>query len=79
MDDRINFALDNFDEWISNYDKEEKELLVKLLQNFDYYSHSSIVAIMEQLNLKILKEYGISSEDMVSLKENQYMIMLCCM
>lgn len=65
LDDRINFALDNFDEWISNYDKEEKELLVKLLQNFDYYSHSSIVAIMEQLNLKIVKEYGISSEDSV--------------
>lgn len=65
LDDRINFALDNFDEWISSYDKEEKELLVKLLQNFDYYSHSSIVAIMEQLNLKIVKEYGISSEDSV--------------
>jgi len=54
---RINFALDNFDEWISNYDKEEKELLVKLLQNFDYYSHSSIVAIMEQLNLKLNSSY----------------------
>lgn len=65
VDDRINFALDNFDEWISNYDKEEKELLVKLLQNFDYYSYSHVVAIMEQLNLKIMKEYGISSEDSV--------------
>ena len=63
LDDRINFALDNFDEWISNYDKEEKELLVKLLQDFDYYSYSNIVAIMAELNLKIVKEYGISSED----------------
>ena len=65
LDDRINFALDNFDGWTSNYGKEEKELLVKLLHNFDYYSHSSIVEIMKQLNLKIIKEYGISSADSV--------------
>ena len=65
LDEQINFALDNFDEWIGNYDKEEKELLVKLLQDFDYYSYSNIVAIMAELNLKIVKEYGISSEDSV--------------
>ena len=65
LDDRINFALDNFEEWTSNYDKDEKELLVKLLQSFEYYSHSSIVAIMKELNLKIVKDYGISDADSV--------------
>lgn len=64
-DDRINFALDNFDIWTSNYDKEEKELLVKLLHNFDYYSHSSIIEIMKKLNLKIMEEYRVSSADSV--------------
>lgn len=65
LDERINIALDNFDEWISNFEEEEKELLIKLLQNFDYYSHSSIVAIMKELNLKIVKDYGISDADSV--------------
>lgn len=65
LDERINFALDNFDKWISNFEEDEKKLLIKLLQNFDYYSHNRIVTIMKKLNLKIVKDYGISDADSV--------------
>lgn len=65
LDERINFALENFDEWTNNFEEDEKELLIKLLQNFDYYSRKSIIAMMKELNLKIVKEYGISDADSV--------------
>lgn len=65
LDERINFALDTFEEWTGNYEKDEKELLIKLLQNFDYYSHSSVVKIMKELNSKIVQDYGISDADSI--------------
>lgn len=65
LDDRISFALDTFDEWASHYEKDEKELLIKLLQNFDYYSHNSILEIMKVLNQKLVQDYGISDADSV--------------
>ena len=52
LDERINFALDNFDEWISNYDKEGKDLLVKLLQDFDYYSYNLMILSHKEMNIK---------------------------
>ena len=65
LDEKINFALDTFEEWAGNYEKDEKELLIKLLQKFDYYSCNSIVKIMKELNLKIVQDYGISNADSV--------------
>lgn len=65
LDDRISEALDMFDDWVSNFDQDEKELLIKLLQNFDYYSKNSIVEIMYKLNHEIIQNYGVSDADSI--------------
>lgn len=65
FDDQINQALENFDEWTSGFEKDEKELLINLLQKFDYYSRNNILVMMRELNLKIVKDYEISNEDSI--------------
>lgn len=37
LDDRINFAMDKFDDWIKDFDEEEKDILCKILEKFNYY------------------------------------------
>ena len=65
FDDRLNNAIDKFEEWINNFDIDERELLVKLLQKFNYYSKSFISKAMEKLSAESIKRYDISSADSV--------------
>ena len=65
VDARINNAIDKFEEWIKNFDDNEKELLANLLQKFDYYSKSYIMDIIGKLNAESIKGYGISNADSV--------------
>lgn len=37
LDDHINFAMDKFDDWIKDFDEEEKDILCKILEKFNYY------------------------------------------
>lgn len=65
VDDRINNAVDQFEEWIKNFEKDEKELLAKLLPKFNYYSKSYIEEIIGNLNTESIKKCGISNVDSV--------------
>lgn len=65
FDDRIGNAIDKFEVWISNFDTDERELLVKLLQKFNYYSRSFIAKAMKELSEVSIRKYNISNEDSV--------------
>lgn len=65
IDDRINNAFDKFEEWIDKFEKDEKELLAKLLQKFNYYTKSNIEDIIRDLSAESIKKYGISNIDSV--------------
>ena len=52
LDDRINFAMDKFDDWIKDFDEEEKDILCKILEKFNYYPLGNInklITINEQI------------------------------
>ena len=65
FDDRIDNAIDQFDEWINNFNKDERELLAKLLQKFNYYSKSHIADIIRRLSEESIERCGISNADSV--------------
>lgn len=65
VDDRISDAIDKFEEWANNFDKNEREILAKILQKFEYYSRNFITRIVEELSLESIKKYGISEADSV--------------
>ena len=46
LDDRINFAMDKFDNWIKDFD-EEKDILCKILEKFNSCVHCYGYIIME--------------------------------
>ena len=64
-DERIDIAVDNFSGWINNFEKEERNLLIKLLQRFNYYSRNGVMKIMRELTQRTVENYGISDEDSV--------------
>lgn len=43
VDEKIECAMDRFEEWISGYNEEEKEILSKLISNFNYYSREKAI------------------------------------
>lgn len=65
FDDCINSAIDIFEKWIINFDQNEREILAKLLQNFNYYSKSYIEEIIRNLSAESTKKCGISNIDSV--------------
>ena len=65
FDDRIDGAIDTFEEWISKFDEREKELLAKMLLKFDYYSKGGISKIIRSLCTESVKKYGISNANSI--------------
>lgn len=65
VDERIDNAMDKFEEWINNFDKEESELLIKMLKKFNYYSKGSISKIIRKLSAESIEKYDISNADSV--------------
>lgn len=35
FDDRVSLAMDRFNDWIKNFDEEEKDILCKILEKFN--------------------------------------------
>lgn len=65
FDDRIDDAIDKFDGWICRLDDDERELLAKLLQKFNYYSKSYTADIIRKLSDESIERCGISNTDSV--------------
>ncbi len=65
FDDRIDGAIDKFEEWISEFDEREREVLAKILPKFNYYSKKGISKIIRDLCTESIKKYGISNADSV--------------
>ena len=63
FDERINKAIDNFDEWIQGFDDEEDEIVGELMDRFCYYSKSKVISILRDLNEQAISKYRISNQD----------------
>lgn len=64
-DSRIEEAFDNFEDWIKNYDEEEKQILSELLRRFNYYSMINVVDIVKEFCNSTIKKFGISNQNSV--------------
>lgn len=65
MDDRIERAIDLFEEWADTFSNDEKKIVADILTNFNYYSQNRITKILKKLDKKIIEEYGVSIENSV--------------
>ncbi len=65
LDERLNIAIDRFGEWIKDFDSIEKNLLITLLQKFNYYSNERIVNIIKKLAEEASIKYGVSNDNSV--------------
>ena len=65
LDDRINFAMDKFDDWIKDFDEEEKDILCKILEKFNYYPLGNINKLIKELSDESRKVFGVSNDDSV--------------
>ena len=72
LDDRINFAMDKFDDWIKDFDEEEKDILCKILEKFNYYPLGNINKLIKELSDESRKVFGVSNDDSVIKAEYYY-------
>ena len=65
IDERVEYAADNIDAWISGLDKEDEDIIAGLLERFQYYSKQQISEILKDLNQRIIDKYQVSNDDSV--------------
>ncbi len=65
QDKRTDDFKENFITWIAQLPDESKPLVLKLLENFDYYTHTETNRILRQLHQKLIDEYLISDENTI--------------
>lgn len=65
VDGRINEAIDKFDNWVKDFDKDEQNILAELLQRFSYYTKESVINIIKNLNDEAIEKFGISNTNSV--------------
>lgn len=65
VDEKIECAMDRFEEWISGYNEEEKEILSKLISNFNYYSREKAIDAIKKMNEELERKYSITSDDTI--------------
>lgn len=61
VDGRINTAMNEFEEWINNFDDSEKDVLINLLKSFNYYTLNSIMNIIGQLSIKSKNKFDVTN------------------
>ena len=65
FDDRVNQAIDNFEDWIQAFDEDERNILCELLEKFSYYSQNNIIEIIKELSQESINRFGISNDNSV--------------
>lgn len=65
FDDRASLAMDRFNDWIKNFDEEEKDILCKILEKFNYYSLGNINKLIKHLSNESQEVFGVSNADSV--------------
>ena len=65
FDDRVNQAIDNFEDWIQAFDEDERNILCELLEKFSYYSQNNIFEIIKELSQESINRFGISNDNSV--------------
>lgn len=64
-DKRVEYAMDQFDEWSKEFSEDESQIIAELIQNFRYYSKIKIRKIIEKLGQNIENKYYVSNADSV--------------
>lgn len=57
--------MDRFNDWIKNFDEEEKDILCKILEKFNYYSLGNINKLIKHLSNESQEVFGVSNADSV--------------
>lgn len=65
IDERISYAMNNFEKWIEDLDKEELNILSETLKEFNYYSKASSLNIISDLAQKSIEEFDINNDNSV--------------
>lgn len=65
IDDKINKAIDKFELWINSFDDFETEILMSLLDRFNYHTLSNINNIIKELSDKSKEKYGVNNDNSI--------------
>lgn len=65
FDNRLEEAIDRFEEWEGDFDKDEGNIVSNLLKRFSYYSKKEIQDILKDLSDNSIERFGISNQDSV--------------
>lgn len=63
IDERVEYALENIEDWTSGLDEEDDEIISELLNRFRYYSKAKVRTIIKELNQRMINKYGVSNAD----------------
>lgn len=64
-DDRLDRAINLFEEWDKNFADSEKNIIAGLLTNYNYYTKKKVSNILKELDNKIINSYGVSNNDSI--------------
>mgnify|MGYP001863913647 FL=1 len=65
IDDRIEDAMDKFENWIDDLDQKELYILSKLLKNYNYHSRKDSFEIVTNLAEKTMEEFNINNDNTI--------------
>lgn len=65
FDNRLEEAIDRFEEWERDFDNDEGNIVSDLLRRFSYYSKKEIQDIIKDLSDNSIEQFGISNQDSV--------------
>lgn len=65
LDDRISQAIDKLNDWIKNFNDEEKSVLCNLLKKFSYYTYNNICSIIKELSDETKEKFTVCNDNSV--------------
>lgn len=65
IDKRLEEALNMYDEWSRDFDDEQKHMMSRLLEDFNYYTLRKVNSILQLLHKEAVEKYEISNQDTV--------------
>lgn len=64
-DGRLTYFYDKFYDWLQQIPKDVQPIVLKLLDNFCYYSHAKANCLLQSLHKNLIKDYNITEDDTI--------------
>jgi len=65
LDDRISMAIDKIDDWMKDFDEDEKDILCNLMKRFSYYTYNNTCNIIKELSDESKERFMVSNDNSV--------------